>query len=214
MRHLFNKYQLWVVSTAFEAQLYLWENWKSLFPLADALISLSPANASIRTFQSIEHKDGWLGFGRMPWSKENNEKWTKKYRENEANGIVIRFFETQIWAPDWNQVDKTGMPPDIFIRLFNEPQSRIAREGLIVAIKKAIAERNSAVIMHAIEDISRMVQDSTVTSITRSWYPGACFGNQIQDMNPSELEMIVKGNTKPSLTHRIQSIFKSKKAHV
>lgn len=210
MRHLFNKYQLWVVSTTFEAQLYLWNNWKYLFPLVDALVLLSPAKASIRTFQAIEHKHGWLGFGRMSWSKENNEKWTKKYRENESDRSGVRFFNTEIWAPDWNQAYKTGIPPDIFIRLYNEPESQIAREGLIVAIKKRIAEKNAATIEPAIADISKGIPSSTVASITRSWFPGAGFGNRVEDMNPHELEMIVKGNVTPSLARRFQSIFKSK----
>lgn len=210
MRHLFNKYQLWVVSTTSEAQLYLWNNWKYLFPLVDTLVLLSPEKASIRTFQAIEHKHGWLGFGRMSWNIENNEKWTKKYRGNEPNITCVRFFDTQIWAPDWNQACKTGIPPDIFIRLYNEPERKIAREGLIVAIKKRIAEKNAATIESAIADISKSIPDSTVASIARSWFPGAGFDNRIEDMNSHELEMIVKGNVTPSLSQRFQSILRSK----
>ena len=198
------------MSTTAEAQLFLWDNWRCLFPLVDRLVALSPAKPSIRTHQAYEHKHGWLGFGRMSWSKENNEKWTKRYRENENNGSGVRFFDTQIWAPDWNHADKTGIPPDLFIRLYNEPESRIAKEGLIVAIKKAIAEKNAAVIDPVIADISRRVPDSTVKRITRSWFSGAGFGNRIEDMNPHELEMIVKGNVTPSLAHRFQSILRSK----
>lgn len=210
MRHLFNKYQLWVVSTTSEAQLFLWNNWKHLFPLIDALILLSPAKASIRTFQAIEHKHGWLGFGRMSWNIENNERWTKKYRENEPDMTRVRFFDTQIWAPDWNQACKTGIPPDIFVRLYNEPESQIAREGLIVAIKKGIAEKNAATIEPAIAELSRRIPDSTVASITRSWFPGAGFANRVEDMNPHEVETIVKGNVTPSLAHRFQSMLKSR----
>jgi hypothetical protein len=210
VRHLFNKYELWIVSTTSKAQLYLWNNWRVLFPLVDRLVGLSPAKAFIRSYQAYEQEHGWLGFGRMSWNRENNEKWAKKYRENEDNGSGVRFFDTQIWAPDWNHAAKTGIPPDLFIRLFSEPESQIAKEGLIVAIKKAIAEKNAAAIESVIADVSRRVPDSTVKRITRSWFAGAGFGNRIEDMNPQELEMIVKGNVTPSLVHRFQSILRSK----
>ena len=176
----------------------------------DRLVALSPAKASIRTRQAYEQVHGWLGFGRMLWNRENNEKWATKYRENENNGPNVRFFDTQIWAPDWNHVDRTGIPPDLFVRLYNEPDSRIAREGLIVAIKKTIAEKNAAEIEAGIADISGRVPDSTVNRIMRSWFPGAGFGNRVEDMNPHELEMIVKGNVTPSLARRVQSILRSK----
>jgi hypothetical protein len=211
MMQIFNKYRLWVVNTACESQLYLWKNWKHLFPLIDTLVTLSPAKAFIRSGQSMERENRMLGFGRMPWSKENNEKWTKKYREDKFKHFDVMFFDTEVWAPDWNQVDNIGIPPDIFIRLYNEPRSEIAREGLIVAIKKSIADKNAAAIEPVIADISRRVQDSTVANITRSWFPGVGFDNRIQDMNPFELEMVLRGNVKPSLAHRIQSILKSKK---
>jgi hypothetical protein len=74
MRHLFNRYQLWVVNTTSEAQLYLWANWKHLFPLVDRLVSMSPAKGFIRTRQTMEDRNKWLGFGRMSWSIEDNEK--------------------------------------------------------------------------------------------------------------------------------------------
>jgi hypothetical protein len=208
--HPFNKYELWVVSTLSRAQLYLWENWKGLFPLVDSLIGLSPAKAFIRTHQAYEQEHGWLGFGRMSWNRENNEKWAKKYLENEDDGSRVRFFDTQIWVPDWNQAVKTGIPPDLFIRLFSEPESQIAKEGLIFAAKKTIAEKNTDAIESIIADISRRVPDSTVKRITRSWFSGAGFANRIEDMNPQELETIVQGHMIPSLAHRFWSILRSK----
>lgn len=211
MSHLFNKYDLWIVSTPAEAQLYLWDTWKCLFPLIDRLVAFSPAKAYIRTHQAYEHEHGWLGFGRMSWSRENNEKWAIKYRENENIGSRVRFFDTEIWAPDWNDVNKKGTAPDLFIRLFNEPDSRIAREGLIVAIKRSIAGKNAPELEAVIAGITGTMPDPTVTRITRSWFPGAGFVNRIEDMNPHELEMIVKGNVAPSLVRRFMSMLKSRK---
>ncbi len=211
MKLLLGKYRLWVVNTASEAQLYLWDNWKNLFPLVDTLISLSPAKAFIRTQQAIQHQNAWLGFGRMSWDKENNEKWTKQYRENKSNGHGVRFFNTEIWAPDWNQVEKTGTYPDIYVRLYNEPDSQITREGLIIAIKKAIVEKNTGAIEPVIAAISKTVPHSTVTSITRSWGPGSGFVNHIQDMNNWELKRVLEDRDRPSLVVRILSIFSGKR---
>jgi hypothetical protein len=119
----------------------------------------------------------------------------------------VRFFDTEIWAPDWNQVDKTGITPDIFIRLYNEPDSHIAREGLVVAIKKSVGEKNSEAIESVIADISRRMPNASVARITRSWWRGSGFSNQIQDMNNYELEAIVRGHTKPTLAGRVRSWF-------
>ncbi len=208
---LFNKYQVWVVNTASKAELYLWDNWKHLYPLVDKLVSLSPAKAFIRTRQAAEYKNKWLGFGRMSWSKDNNAKWTRRYRENESEGSSVRFFDTEIWARDWNQVDKTGIFPDVYVRLFNEPGSQITKEGLIVAIRRSIADKNTAAIQSVLADIAKRIPDSTSASVTRSWGPGSGFVNHIQDMNNYELELIVKGHVKPSLMRRLRSLIKSKK---
>jgi hypothetical protein len=204
------KYQLWVVNTFSESQLYLWNNWKRLFPLVDKLVSLSPAKAFIRTAQAAQHKSSLLGFGRMAWSKENNEKWTRKYRENESEKVDVLFYYTQIWAPDWHQFDKTGVPPDVFVQLYNYPSSQKTREGLIIAITRAIVEEHSAIIEPAIVDISKIVPDSIVVKTTRSWSPGSQFPNQIQDMNNWELERVLEATNKPSLADRIRSTFKGR----
>lgn len=176
----------------------------------DRLVALSSAEASIRTHQAYEQENRWLGFGRMTWNKENNEKWAKKYLENKNSKSGVLFFDTEIWAPDWNCVYKTGVPPDLFIRLYNEHGSRVAGEGLIVAIKKGIAEKNAEEIRAVISDISGMVPDSTVNSAVRSWFPGSGFVNRIEDMNPHEIKMIVEGKVPPPLAHRLQSILRGK----
>lgn len=173
-------------------------------------MSLSPAKTFIRTVQGVQNKDSLLGFGRMAWSIENNEKWTKKYRENESEKVGVSFYGTQIWVPDWNQFDKTGMPPDIFIQLYNYPSSQITREGLIIAITRAIVRENSAIIEPAIADTAKIVPDSTVAKTTRSWWPGSGFPNQIQDMNNWELERVLAGCNKSSIADQIRSIFKGR----
>jgi hypothetical protein len=210
MRWQAHKYQLWIVNTASESHLYLWSNWKHLFPWVDKLVSLSPTKAFIRSVQAIPHQNSRLGFGRMAWSRENNEKWTRQYRENESEKAGVSFYCTQIWAPDWNQFDRTGIPPDIFLQLYNYPSSQITREGLIIAIARSIAKENATTIEPAIAGISKFIPDSVVGKISRSWSPGSGFPNHIQDMNNWELQRVLEGRNEVSLAHRIRSIFKGR----
>ena len=128
----YKRYRLWVINTDKEAFLYKWDNWKLLMPSIDKLLKLTKEKAFIRTNQSFEFENKWLGFGRMTWDEENNVKWTTKYRtaDNESR---LQFFGTEIWAPDWNEFVKSGVPPDIFVKLYNIPNSQTTRQGLIIA---------------------------------------------------------------------------------
>lgn len=197
MRHWFNKYRVWVVSTAAEARLYLWDNWKDLVPLVDELVALSSAAAYMKSHQALGQRSGWLGFGRMSWTRENNEKWATKHRDA-PGGAEVRFFDTQVWAPDLNDMDRTGSPPDLFLRLFNEPASAVAREGLVIAIRHSIAKRHASIIDRAVAGLSDRIEGSTVACLTRSWFPGAGFVNELADLNPQELERVVAAHGKPS----------------
>ena len=91
----YRRYRLWVVNTDKERFLYIWDNWKSLMPTIDKLLHLTKKKAFIRTSQSFEFEDKWLGFGRMTWDEKNNEKWTTKYRTIE-NKSRLQFYGTEI----------------------------------------------------------------------------------------------------------------------
>lgn len=190
-RYLFRKYRLWVINTPAEAQLYLWINYKLLYPHIDALLSVSRAKAFIRSSQSIEGKNGWLGFGRMAWTKENNEKWTKKYRMNKRSDENIEFFETQIWAPDWNNYCNTGVPPDVFIEIYNFQNDTTIREGVIVAIPDRIYKKHTNQIDIAIDEITKAIPEPTLSTTFRSWSPDGGFPNQIQDINNWEIAKVI-----------------------
>ena len=202
------KYQVWVVNTASESQLYLWDNWKRLLPLLDELVSLFPGKAFIRTAQGSQQRSSLLGFGRMAWNRENNEKWTKKYRSSESESELVSFYNTEIWVPDWNEFDRTGMPPDLFVQLYNYPGGRVVREGLIIAVGGPVVARNSALIERSIADISNAVPKSIVIKTVRSWWPGSGFPNQIRDFNSWELERVLKQGKTPLLIDRIRSWFR------
>ncbi len=190
-RYLFREYRLWVVNTTAEAQLYLWENYKLLFPHIDALVGISPVKAFIRSLQSMEGKSGFLGFGRMAWSKENNEKWTKKYRGNRNDHANITFFKTQIWAPDWNHHCKTGVPPDIFLEVYNYKNDHKIGEGLIVTIPDIIYRKKTEFIDTTIHKIMKAIPKSKLSVVIRTWNPGGGFPNQIQDINSWEISKVV-----------------------
>lgn len=190
-RYICREYRFWVINTPVEAKLYLWDNFKHLYPHVDALRKASNEAAFIRTFQSIEGKNGWLGFGRMRWSKENNEKWTKKYRGTKKDSETIIFHETQIWAPDWNRHADTGVPPEIFVKIYNFNNSDTIREGMVVAVLDRIYRKHTEGIDAAIYEIVNTIPESTLSVSLRGWGPGKGFVNQIQDINNWEITQVI-----------------------
>lgn len=188
----YRRYRLWVINTNKEAFLYKWENWKLLMPSIDKLLSLTKDKAFIRTRQIFESENKWLGFGRMTWNEENNIKWTTKYRTSD-NESQLKFLGTEISAPDWNEFIKSGVPPDIFVKLYNIPNSQTTRQGLIIAIARRLSLHQKDMIETELMRMLKLIPDSTLTMTTRLWYPWFRFDNNIEDMNPHELERIIKG---------------------
>lgn len=189
--HLNRKYKLWVINTTSESKLYLWDNWKLLFPLINQLVLLSPSKAFIRTNQSLEHKSGFLGFGRMAWNKENNEKWTKKYRENEYANKKVTFYDTQICAPDWNQHCDSSIPPDIFIKVYNYKNDINIKEGIIIAMPERTYNKDAKEIEAVLKDILKIIPESTLSHTSRHWNPSRGYPNQIQDINNWEIAKVI-----------------------
>ena len=186
----YRRYRLWVINTDKKAVLYKWDNWKLLIPSIDNLVKLTKERPFIRTYQSFEFENKWLGFGRMIWSEENNKKWTTKFRttENEAR---LQFFGTEIWAPDWNRCCDSGRSPEIFIKVYNNPTSPKIQEGLIIAISRRLSLTQREMIETELQRLTQLIPDSTLTMTTRYWNPWLKFVNNIEDMNTDELEKIV-----------------------
>jgi hypothetical protein len=196
----YRRYTLWVINTNNEVDLYKWDNWKSLIPSIDSLFKLTREKAFIRSFQSFEFENKWLGFGRMTWDENNNKKWTTKYRTPE-NASRLQFFGTEIWAPDWNQFYASGMPPDIFVKLYSNPNSQTAREGLIIAIPRRLSLKHKDVIETELQRLTTLIPGSRLTTTTRYWKPWLRFVNNIEDMSPQELEKIIMEGEKRA-THK------------
>lgn len=193
MKWRYRKYKLWVINTQTEANLYIWDKWKTLLPTLDRLINLTSEQAFIRSFQSYEYENQWLGFGRMKWNEENNIKWTTKYRNSNGQNKTLAFYHTEIWAPDWNRVCDGGIPPDIFIKLYHFPTIKKIREGLVIAIPKALYNKNKVLVENELIRLVNEITYSTISTLTRYWWPGWKFRNQIDDINNWEIERIVEG---------------------
>lgn len=187
----YKHYSLWVINTDKEAFLYKWDNWRQLIPSIDKLLLLTNERAFIRTKQSFEFENKWLGFGRMAWNEENNMKWTKKYRTSE-NESRLNFYDTEIWAPDWNNFIKTGMPPEIFVKLYNIPNSQTTKEGLIIAMPRRLSLNKRPIIETELSRLTNRIPNSTLITTTRLWQPWFKFSNSIDNINPFELEKIIK----------------------
>ena len=186
------KYKVWAINTTDDVELYLWENWKKLLPNVKSLIEISNAQPYIRTFQSYEFQNKWLGFGRMKWNEENNKKWTTKYRTNENKSEKLKFFSTEIWSPDWNSCCKTGRSPDIYINLFHNENLNELNEGLLIAMPKKIVNKNRVLAEDCIRELNRKIRNSSVSLEERYWTPSKEYPNRIEDMNPQELGKLIK----------------------
>lgn len=184
-------YKVWVINTEADTKLNTWDSWKKLYPKIDSLLNVVNNQAQIRTFQSFEFENKWLGFGRMKWNEENNKKWTSKYRTDEFNDKRLQFFGTEIWAPDWNHCYNKGETPELFINVYNHSNSVKHREGLMIAMPKRIVMKNDKLVNSIIESILEAVPGSTLSKTERKWTPGRGFQNRIEDMNPYEFEKII-----------------------
>jgi hypothetical protein len=185
-------YKVWVINTESDAHLYAWDNWKKIYPQIDSLLKLVTYQAHIRTFQSFEFENKWLGFGRMKWNEEKNRKWTSKYRTDEFKERRLQFFGTEIWTPDWNHCYNTGETPELFINIYNHSNSDKNQEGIIIAIPKRTVLKDEKLANSIIEKIQGLVPDSTLSIIERYWTQSKGFPNRIEDMNLQELENIIK----------------------
>ncbi len=174
-----------------EANLYLLDKWKLLLPSLDTLINIAPEPAFIRSFQSYKFENRWLGFGRMKWNEENNIKWTTKYRN--VGDKIPEFSNTEIWAPDWNRMCEEDMPPDIFVQLYNFPTLEKIREGIVIALPKSIYNKNKVLVDSELTKLVNEIPCSTISTITRSWWPGWKIRNQNGDINCQEIGKIVEG---------------------
>lgn len=184
-------YSVWVIHTAIEANLYFWKNWKEIYPEIDSLVKISNSQPYIKTFQSFEFENKWLGFGRMKWNEKNNRKWTSKYRSKEFVNRNLRFFSTEIWTPDWNYCYKTDNSPEVYVNLFHLDFKNL-KEGLIIAIPHQIAKKNINEIDLTIRSILTKIPQANLSKTERPWTPNRKFQNRIEDMNPHEILTITQ----------------------
>ncbi|MHB0756991.1 hypothetical protein [Polaribacter sp. M15] len=185
------KYKVWIINTNSKSELYLWENFKNIFPNINSLLELSEKPAYIRTFQSYEYENKWLGFGRMKWNEENNIKWTEKYRKEIDLNKRLQFYSTEVWKPDWNFCCENGKNPNLYFKLYNYENLDYLKEGIIIAIPKKFVQLNLKIIEENIVEIKNKIKNSTISEKERTWKPSGNFLNNIEDMNPQEMKKII-----------------------
>lgn len=181
------KYQLWIINTPLKCELYLWENWSKILPSIEELVTLTKKQAYIRTFQSYKYENNWLGFGRMKWSHKNNLLWTSKYRTNESKKKNLIFFNTEIWAHDWNQFCNTSMPPDIYINLYNQENAGNIKEGFIIALPNMLYRKNVELVNKILNELVDSLPESKIYSVKRQWWPSSGMPNNIEDTFPQQI---------------------------
>ncbi len=189
------KYKVWVINTPEKVNLYLWENWKNIFPIIDSLVKISNKKSFIRTSQSYQYENEWLEFGRMIWNKENNLKWTTKYRTDQTNTNKLEFYSTEVCSPDWDYYYSTGKNPDIYINIYHYDRIENLKEGILIAMPKKTANNHNELIEESIKQLNELITNSVVSIEERNWTPGKKYPNRIENMNPQELKKLISENS-------------------
>jgi hypothetical protein len=126
----------------------------------------------------------------MQWTDESNIKWTTRYRNSNSENQP-EFYNTEIWAPDWNSISKTGMPPDVYINLYNYPEINEIREGLIIALPCSLYKKNKKLVDSILNQIASQIPDSRIHKTKRDWWGRTVSRNNVEDLNPQELKTII-----------------------
>lgn len=89
------KYIVFNINSSSIFEINDWNFYKDIYEIIDTIIKeyALTSNTYIRTFQSFEFDNRWLGFGRMKWNLENNKKWTQKYKTKEYTTLALVFNE-------------------------------------------------------------------------------------------------------------------------
>lgn len=195
MWRFWGSYKVWVVHSAAPINIYEWENWRKLMPMIAALLSLSREKAHIRSFQAYEHKNGWLGFGRLPWSVESNRRWTTKYLEGPRDHGEVQFLGTEVWAPDWNSGIRKGRSADIFIKVFGDTGVEGLKNGLVIAMRMHLFKENEMLVRADLEKLLSAAPGYTLSSTVRHWKGSSWrLTNDIMDMNGQEMRQIIQAD--------------------
>lgn len=189
----YKSYHIYLIHTSVSCNLFLWENWQHLFPLVDRLVDLTTQPAYIRTFQAYPSENKWLGFGRMKWSKENNIKWSTKHLGNKPAQDRPDFFKTEIWAPDWNVVCDTDLPPDVYVSLYHYPDIHMLREGILIALPRSLYLKKQVLVDEILTQLVALIPGAKLSLAKRDWWGRTAKRNNMEDINPQELEKIIHG---------------------
>ena len=187
---MFENYCVWVLTTRHGDSLSDWERWRTLLPDLYAIVAMSSQPAAIRSFQSLVDSKGWLPFGRMTWSKRDNEKWCTRYRSDPEVASKLQFFSTEVWSPSWSVVERERRPVDVYLCLSRDhPASDL--QGLVVAVRHDLAEANRQALRQRLSSLGGLITASQVVEFERPWARPALGGRAaadcLMDMSVSKL---------------------------
>lgn len=156
--HSKNRAQIW----------HQWPVWGRFFDPLDTYINTLQAKTAIRTFQERPEKKNWLGFGRMVWSQKNVEKCCKKYTTGAYNDGKTRFYETQVWAPDWNAAGKDN-PVQLYVSLQDTKLSESYHQSLLIAVLDSVVQKDETACQTLCENISGILPEADCIQFKRTW---------------------------------------------
>lgn len=165
------KYRVFVLySKETDQKLYRHREWMKFVPVFDEIFKLSSRKAFIRSRQTSDNKKGWLGFGRMPWNEASNEKWTTLYLGGEDD---VKFYNTQVWCPDWNEIYSRGQAIDIFLKVDNGDwlveHGVESYQALIIAFKEGLYAENMKEVDRLVQHLEDLVENCKRETFSIPW---------------------------------------------
>jgi hypothetical protein len=155
-----------VIEPQLTRPLYARDAWFEIVPHLDAIIETLGLPAFIRTWQTRpEDTARQLPFGRLKWSRANNERWTTQYLEGPQ---PTHFWCTEVWARDWSYHDQHGGYPDLFCRV-EHLLVPAESQAFVLAIRKAVLANVAEAADAALDLASAHYRDPQRLVFDRIW---------------------------------------------
>lgn len=151
---------------------------EDVFPHLDAVISGIGLPAFMRTYQTRAGRDRPLPFGRLKWSRANNERWTTEYLEGPD---PAHFWEMETWARDWVYHEEHGGNPDVFFRVVHLTYPE--RQAFMLAIRKAVLPKVAEAADAALDAVTALYRQPCRMVFDRIWAEREFFFRAIR-INP------------------------------
>lgn len=155
------KYTVWFILVDTSVfKIHDWEIWKAYYLALDPMLSKLNPQTEIRTFQTHKWIWWWLPFGKMHWNRENNIKWTSKFKKGWRKRKSLEFFNTEVLSPDYYSCEKSKTFPKVYLRIdegLNEYWKQPYNASILIAIKQRSVDKNWSLLVEELFKIKTSI---------------------------------------------------------